>query len=390
MNEALKIQAQQVFCKFEKGKLLVKPISKQFIYKYPEKLSLYLSIVATVNLHEEDTLPEVLSRLFNDIVETPKCSICGNFVSFRNFGEGYTKTCSTVCRHMLVSQKNKVSLKGNINGHYRVHTKTTPDTKASISNTLKVRNSKKSLFERTSKCSSYEELYELFKKQGYILVDFEKENYKCVTNTMYCLNSKGFYVRKNLDTIFTRKADRLFWRNKYAETNVRKLLNDFYPSYVFVSGDCSNVKNIINIKYLGSDLPKEEDSVFKIPIANLMKGFPISHPYFTQPLGERLIKNYLISKNIDFSEQKTFKNLRDKGLLRYDFYIPSKNMLLEFDGEQHIRYISKYHKNKENFQALQKRDAMKTDYAISQGFRFERIPYKEIANLTSILDRIFN
>lgn len=55
--------------------------------------------------------------------------------------------------------------------------------------------------------------------------------------------------------------------------------------------------------------------------------------------GERLIAEYLIENNIDFIREYWFKDLKDIRPLRYDFYLPKKNILIEFDGEQRFRKL---------------------------------------------------
>ena len=46
------------------------------------------------------------------------------------------------------------------------------------------------------------------------------------------------------------------------------------------------------------------------------------------------VKRWLESKNIDFEMQKTFKDLKDKKPLRFDFYLPKYNYCIEVDGSQ--------------------------------------------------------
>ena len=54
--------------------------------------------------------------------------------------------------------------------------------------------------------------------------------------------------------------------------------------------------------------------------------------------GEALIEDYLIEHNIDYEPQKTFDDcVGNAEPLPFDFYIPSANMAIEYDGEQHFR-----------------------------------------------------
>lgn len=73
--------------------------------------------------------------------------------------------------------------------------------------------------------------------------------------------------------------------------------------------------------------------------------------------------------------EKTFSDLKLKNRLPYDVFIPSLNVLIEYDGEHHINHSrvtsTRYDPDR------QKKDNMKTDYAIINGFSFLRISYKE-------------
>lgn len=44
------------------------------------------------------------------------------------------------------------------------------------------------------------------------------------------------------------------------------------------------------------------------------------------------MKNY----KINFKAEKTWDDLKDKGRLRYNFYIPEFNLLIEYDGYYHF------------------------------------------------------
>ena len=49
-------------------------------------------------------------------------------------------------------------------------------------------------------------------------------------------------------------------------------------------------------------------------------------------LGEEKIITILKKEKVPFEREKTFKDLKH-GLYRYDFYLPSLNVLIEFDGQ---------------------------------------------------------
>jgi len=55
-----------------------------------------------------------------------------------------------------------------------------------------------------------------------------------------------------------------------------------------------------------------------------------------------------ISANTPYIREKTFPELKN-GILRYDFYLPTFNILVEIDSMLHFKPIPKFHKSKTDF-----------------------------------------
>lgn len=96
--------------------------------------------------------------------------------------------------------------------------------------------------------------------------------------------------------------------------------------------------------------------------------------------GESKIRNFLIQHNIAFEEQKKFDeciNPKTGRKLVYDFYLPDRNLLIEYDGIQHFRpsFGRDKVKSHEAVKYCQYKDSIKTDYASSVGVTLLRIPY---------------
>jgi len=108
----------------------------------------------------------------------------------------------------------------------------------------------------------------------------------------------------------------------------------------------------------------------------------------SESIGEYIIKNFLENNNIKFIREFTFKDCKDKKVLPFDFYLPTYNLIIEFDGEQH--YKCKYYfgaKNPEElFNKQKKHDKIKTDYCIVNNINILRIPYWEINNIEKIIE----
>ena len=104
--------------------------------------------------------------------------------------------------------------------------------------------------------------------------------------------------------------------------------------------------------------------------------------------GEELIATILKQENIKFEREKTFQDLR-KGKYRYDFYIEDlrgRRAVIEYHGQQHFQFISKFYKSDREWRAALERDRMKISYAISQDIDIYIIPYWDYSNLRSAAD----
>ena len=101
--------------------------------------------------------------------------------------------------------------------------------------------------------------------------------------------------------------------------------------------------------------------------------------------GEEIINNYLAENNITFEIQKKFEGLVDKSYLSYDFYIPSKNLLIEFNGEQHYCWQKHLQPSYHDFLIQKHHDWLKRKYAQKHNINLLSIPFKEIKNLKNIL-----
>jgi very-short-patch-repair endonuclease len=127
---------------------------------------------------------------------------------------------------------------------------------------------------------------------------------------------------------------------------------------------------------------------WEVKPANFLQGSRC--PYCKASKGEEKIAKYLTKFGIKFETQKTFKDLKDKILLRFDFYIPNKNLLIEYDGIQHFEPVDFGGINneeivKENFKNQQIRDKMKNEYCKENGIKLLRIKYTDFKNIKKIL-----
>lgn len=97
--------------------------------------------------------------------------------------------------------------------------------------------------------------------------------------------------------------------------------------------------------------------------------------------GEIKIYNFLKDNNIVFIRQATFEKCINKRKLKFDFYIPTLNICIEYDGCQHYQpYFGKV-----PVEYIQKNDKIKTKYCKKFGIKLIRIKYTNYNKIESIL-----
>lgn len=107
--------------------------------------------------------------------------------------------------------------------------------------------------------------------------------------------------------------------------------------------------------------------------------------------GEEKISKVLINLAINYEPQKTFDKLLGlrNGLLSYDFYLSEYNLLIEYQGIQHEKYVKGIHKNKNKFKQQLEHDRRKREYAENNNIKLLEIWYWDFDNIEEILGNIF-
>lgn len=96
--------------------------------------------------------------------------------------------------------------------------------------------------------------------------------------------------------------------------------------------------------------------------------------------GEEKIAKILSQNNIIFEREKTFESCKDKNKLRFDFFIPVLNRLIEYDGIQHFKKTNTCF-DRIPLEERRRKDNIKTSYAFKNGYSLIRIPYTELDNI---------
>ncbi len=115
-------------------------------------------------------------------------------------------------------------------------------------------------------------------------------------------------------------------------------------------------------------------------------------PECNKPKGEKEVNKILCLYNIFFIPQKEFDGLLGlgDGNLSYDFYLPNYNLLIEYQGEQHEKYVPGLHKSKNKFKQQQEHDKRKKEYALKHNINLLEIWYYDFDNIEEILLKKLN
>ena len=93
-------------------------------------------------------------------------------------------------------------------------------------------------------------------------------------------------------------------------------------------------------------------------------------------LGVEYIHQYKIASNFIFSENSSFK---------VDFYLPSYNTIIEYNGQQHYKEVPMFHAR--NLEQQKQRDAYLQKYCRENKIKLIEIPYWEFDNIENILKK---
>jgi len=151
------------------------------------------------------------------------------------------------------------------------------------------------------------------------------------------------------------------------EKEVLKKLKENHPYLELLDENYKGISKKYNFKC------KRCNSINKISLKNLLDD-KTSCPSCRSTSGERKIESALKKYNIKYETQHTFKDLVLERLLRCDFYIPSVNMVVEYNGKQHYEPIE-FFGGEEYFIIVQKRDNIKKEYCKKNNISFLEISY---------------
>ena len=119
--------------------------------------------------------------------------------------------------------------------------------------------------------------------------------------------------------------------------------------------------------------------VYETSYSKILEGSKCPNCVYSR--GEKAVADVLDSLSIEYTREHSFEDL---GRKRFDFFIPSLNIAIEYDGEQHYKSIDAWG-GEEYLESVRQSDALKNDFCDYMGIDLLRIPYWEFDNIDEIV-----
>jgi len=180
-------------------------------------------------------------------------------------------------------------------------------------------------------------------------------SYKFMTNDAKCHVCGGGRVYRDYEW---------FDRARYNKPHIFDELDFTESVFKSVKGEWEVVCRLCNNKF--NTTPKYVYQGYSCPICNESKGEKETAKWFRDHM-------------INFKRQMKFNGLIGVSgfvQLPFDFYIPDLNTCIEYDGEQHYRWVKSW-MTEQKFLNLQEHDRRKNEYCDKHGIRLIRIRWDE-------------
>ena len=289
------------------------------------------------NLYINSTNPTILLYCFiNTIIDDPLCPVCNEKTKFFTFDHGYQKYCSMKCRSRatIICDTTETCL----SKFKQVHGNTySYEESVYINNKTKIK----------IKCY----------KHGYF---FQTPNdHK---------SGKGCPKCGRIKQTNKRKCSVDYQKNKFKEIHNNKYI------YYWKTYKSNTTKMKMKCKKCGTiffQTPKKHKLIKCCAFCAGTKG-------------EQKIMKVLQENKVNYIFQHKFIDCKNKLPLPFDFFIPSYNICIEYDGEGHFEKF-RYHNAENKFIETKINDNIKTKYCESNNIKLIRIPYFKYDYIDNIL-----
>ena len=112
-------------------------------------------------------------------------------------------------------------------------------------------------------------------------------------------------------------------------------------------------------------------------------------PHCMASHGELEIKRRLDATGINYYQQYRFHDCKNKRTLPFDFYIPSINTCIEYNGQQHYRSVE-YFGGESGFEYRRANDELKRRYCSDNGISLVVIPYWDFEKIGGVIDGLIS
>ena len=169
--------------------------------------------------------------------------------------------------------------------------------------------------------------------------------------------------------------ERISEKNGRTHDEFVKIVSETSP-HIEILGRYKNVRKKIKVRC------KNHDEIYYVTPDLLVHGGG-NCPKCTMTSGEYKVANYLDSMGYEYISQYSFAN-SEVSRKRFDFYIPSANTCIEYDGIQHFEPVANFG-GEDRFDYIKKSDEEKNEYCKSHNINLIRIPYtvEDVGNFLS-------
>jgi hypothetical protein len=211
-------------------------------------------------------------------------------------------------------------------------------------------------------------------KYSYEKTLYKKSNSKVIIEC----EKHGFFEMTPNSHLMGHGCRKCAKNHKYTIEDLNSIFIDIYNDNLkFDFSEYKNIKSkiIVNCK---------NHSYFETTAELLINGYGCSSCGKIS-LGEERISKYLLSNNIEYTKQKSFDDCLFVNKLQFDFFIPSKNICIEYDGKQHFEPIE-YFGGLKSYNDQVKKDNIKNGFCENRNIKLIRIPYYKYDSIDKILE----
>lgn len=160
--------------------------------------------------------------------------------------------------------------------------------------------------------------------------------------------------------------------------NIKRTQEEYVKEVLEINPDIEVVGSYINLKTPIEHKCKIHNYLYTTSPSNVLSGCGTCK-YCKESSGERIVRQWLETHNIDYIFQHTYDDCRDLYVLPFDFFLPTCNCIIEFDGQHHFEPIDFANKGlewaNERLKLTQYHDNIKNEYCKNNGISLLRIPY---------------